>query len=178
MMSRNKIIYVVLAVVAVALVGATVFVKLEVQKGSNPSAGGSPTTVGTVDNNLKVPEASSTDLPKNVAKPELVAPAGPSTDASQRNFPPIIAEGNKFVPDTIIVREKDIIRIKITAIDKNYDFTQPEFGFDGNAKIIIPKGETKTIEFQTGGVGKFKFYCSTCGGPEKGPVGYINVVSK
>jgi hypothetical protein len=38
------------------------------------------------------------------------------------------------------------------------------------------QGETKILEFQANQEGSFTYYCSTCGGPEKGPMGNIIIV--
>lgn len=120
----------------------------------------------------KVPELNSL-APSNVAKPNLVAPASPGASESIRKFS-LKIENDKFSPDTVSVYKGDIIQLSITAVDKNYDFTQPDFGFNKS----IPKGQTIDGGFQASAAGKFTFFCSACGGPDKGPVGYIIIVAK
>lgn len=131
------------------------------------------TTVGEVPKNVVIPEKESENLPENLAKPEVVTPAGPNTTSNFRSFV-IKAEGNKYIPDTVIVRERDTIHIEMTAVDRNYDFTQPDYGF----KAKISKGKTGIIEFQALRVGRFAFFCESCGGPGKGPVGTLIVAEK
>lgn len=126
----------------------------------------SPTMAKAPD--VEVPNASATNLPKNVAKPETVIPSG---SAAIRIFE-IKAAGNKFTPDTLIVNNRDTVKIKLTAVDKDYDFTQPDYGL---LNYLAKQGQTRTIEFGTSASGKFTFYCETCGGPDKGPVGYLIV---
>ncbi|MFA6354193.1 MAG: cupredoxin domain-containing protein [Candidatus Paceibacterota bacterium] len=123
--------------------------------------------IGSVPIGTSVPNKDS-NTPSNVAKPDSVLPAAPGSDSSYRNFE-IKAQGDKFSPDTIIVNRNDVITIKISAVDKNYDFTQSDYGL----KINIPKGEIKDIPFQASASGKFTFFCSSCGGPKKGPIGYL-----
>lgn len=120
--------------------------------------------------NVTIPEVNS-NAPAEVAKPLSVTSASPGSSASQRSFSISIAN-DKFEPSTIIAKLKDNITITFTAVDKNYYFTQPDYGFDE----LIPKGMTKKIGLQLSAPGKFLFYCSGCGGPQDGPVGYLIVV--
>ena len=121
---------------------------------------------------VKVPGSNSL-APPNVAKPTTVVPASPGGSESLRRFS-LKIQDDKFSPDTVIVNKGDVIQLSITALDKNYDFTQPDFGF----KKSISKGQTQEIGFQASAVGKFTFFCSACGGPDKGPVGYIIIAAK
>ena len=84
------------------------------------------------------------------------------------------AENNSFIPDTVVVNKGDVVHIDLTAVDKDYAFTQPDYGFDSP----IAKGKTRAIEFQAVAGGKITFFCKICGGPEKGPVGYLIVKDK
>lgn len=137
--------------------------------------GGSPlvSTRGSAPTNVAVPEKGANNVPENVATPTVVGPAGVNTTASYRSFD-ISAAGGKFTPDTVIVRVKDTVHINLTAVDRDYDFTQPDYGF----KVPVPKGQSKPIEFGATAPGKFTFYCSVCGGPDRGPVGYLVVVTQ
>ena len=123
--------------------------------------------------NTVVPEAGSVNVPENVAAPRAVSPVRAGVAANNRVFE-IKAEGDKFSPDTIIAKVGDEIKINITAVDKDYAFTQPDYGFN----VVILKGQTKLIPFMGSAIGKFTFYCASCGGPEKGPVGYVIVMPK
>lgn len=125
--------------------------------------------------NVVVPEKGATNVPENVAVPQIVAPASTITSASFRIFN-ITINKDEFIPNTVIVRAGDAPKLIFTAVDKDYDFTQPDYGLrDG---ILISKGQTKSISIGSTIAGKFTFYCKRCGGPEKGPIGYIIVSSK
>lgn len=124
----------------------------------------------TVSANIAVPDASST-VSSGVAKPNIVAQAAPGTSSKFRKFS-IEVSGNKFTPDTVIVNMGDTVHLDISATDKSYDFYQPDYGLSQQ----LGKGETKTVEFQANANDKYTFYCKSCGGPDKGPVGYVVVV--
>lgn len=122
--------------------------------------------------NVAVPEKGSA-APENVALPTVVGAAAPNVSAAYREFSLTVA-GGKFSPDTVIVRKNDTVRITLTASGGDYDFTQPDYG------IYLPvlRGQTKWAEFQATAVGKFTFYCKSCGGPDRGPVGYFIVAAQ
>ena len=131
-----------------------------------------PTTRTPAPISAIVPESNSS-ASLNVAKPTVVVPASPGGSESLRRFS-LKIQDDKFSPDTVIVNKGDVIQLSITAVDKKYDFTQPDFGF----KKSISRGQTQEIGFQASAVGKFIFFCGACGGPDKGPVGYIIIVAK
>jgi len=83
-------------------------------------------------------------------------------------------EKNTFMPNTFSCYEGEVLKISITAVDKDYDVIQPDNGF----KLIIKKGESKFLEGQMNAVGKFTFYCESCGGLNSKAIGYIIVVPK
>lgn len=177
-MEKGKIISIV---VGVLVLGLLIFLVLSAKQPPGtreeplqPNGGAPPQskTMAPAPKDVRVPELNSS-APSNVAKPTTVAPASPGGSESIRKFDIKIQE-DKFSPDTVIVNKGDIIQLSITALDKNYDFTQPDFGF----KKSIPRGQTQEIGFQASAVGKFTFFCSACGGPDKGPVGYIIIVAK
>lgn len=172
---NKKIAVIVTVVVVVALVAVIVFS----QRTSWPGGGGGTEsatepaalvtrTEAPVD--TVVPEQGAT-VALNIAVPQNVTPLNAHTTETNRDFS-ITANNNKFTPDTIIVNAGDNININFTAVDKNYDFSQPDYGY-GDGKFIISKGQTKKITFQVTASGKFMFYCALCGGPKSGPIGYI-----
>ncbi len=120
-----------------------------------------------------VPEKNATDVPAGVAVPHVVSAGNPHDNSSYRSFDLNIQSG-AFTPSTVIVREGDTTNINVTAADAAYDFTQPDFGF----KVAIKKGETKKIQFGATASGDFLFYCASCGGPSRGPVGHLIITSK
>ncbi len=126
----------------------------------------SPTATKAPD--VAVPNETSTNLPANVAKPEIVAPISSGSSSKNRVFEIQVKDG-KFIPDTVIVQAGDVVKMNITAVGGNYDFTQPDYG----VQYPLPKNKTQLVGFQVTNVGKFTFYCSSCGGPKKGPIGYL-----
>ena len=123
--------------------------------------------------NVNVPEKNQ-QVAQDVAAPVSVSPTSPQSNRNLRRFE-IKAEGNIFKPKEIIVYSGDVTRIEVTAVDKDYDWNQPDYGFNN---VKIPKGATKPIEFQATTPGKFIFYCESCGGLKSTAVGYIAVVPK
>lgn len=124
-----------------------------------------PITREDAPRNVVVPDAGSENVPENVAVPQQVSSAPGFT---LRKFALRIEDG-KFSPDTVIVNVGDTVDLSITAVDGDYDFTQPDFGF----KAAITRGTTQSIQFGATAAGQFKFFCASCGGPEKGPVGTL-----
>ena len=176
----NKNIRYLITVAAVIILIFLIVGISKIKKSSPPPStqGTSPTeevkenlTHLAVPENISVPETNQETTLPDVAKPISVSPAAPQSDRSLRKFE-IKAEGNKFTPKEIIVYEKDIVRINITAVDKDYDWALPDYGF--NVKIV--KSATQTVEFQATTVGKFIFYCESCGGLKSSAIGYVTVV--
>ncbi len=142
------------------------------EKGTPAAGDGRPVTRLSAPPNAVVPERGMS-LAANIAVPDTIGSAGPNTSASYRSFS-LKSENDALTPDTVIVWERDTVRLDITAADRAYNFVQPDYGF----KIFLPKGGTKTVEFSATASGKFIMYCASCGGPQRGPVGYIIVVPR
>ncbi len=176
---RNKIIVAVVGVVLIALIVVAVIAtfggtKNEAQPGTtgtstatvSPSGTGSSTQL-PLPANVIVPEAGSTST-NGVAVPQVEAPAATGSNSKYRSFNLTVQNG-KFAPDTIAVNLGDVVSIQLTSMGGSYDFTQPDYGLSAT----VPVGGTRKIQFGALSSGKFVFYCASCGGPEKGPVGYI-----
>jgi heme/copper-type cytochrome/quinol oxidase subunit 2 len=138
-----------------------------------PSAPQTSPTHAAPPPNIVAPSEGAKNVPAGTAVPSVQVPASPDTTSSFRSFS-IKISNNAYTPSTVIVNQGDVVDLEITAIDANYAFTQPDYGFNA----AIPKGKTQKIQFQALQSGKFTFYCGTCGGPAKGPVGYIIVAAK
>lgn len=170
-----------LGVLVIALGAALVFVMnkkapaVSQNNGSVPTGEESPTESKTrlpVPAGATVPEVGGGNA-GGAATPTVVRPSGPGADSSIREFR-INIDKNAFSPDAIALYVGDVAHINFTAVDKPYEIVQPDNGY----RLSIPKGGSKLLEGQFNQAGKFILYCSSCGGPEKGPVGYITVVSK
>lgn len=144
------------------------------ESGYGPQAGSIPRsqTRQPVSAAIPVPDSKSS-VPEDVARPRIVAQASPTGSASFRSFLLSVSK-NEFEPNTVIVNAGDVVRLSIKAADKDYDFYQPDYGLSKP----LPKGVLTIVEFQAAAADKYTFYCRTCGGPSKGPVGYVVVVPK
>ncbi|HEY5220973.1 MAG TPA: cupredoxin domain-containing protein [Candidatus Paceibacterota bacterium] len=129
-------------------------------------------TTAAVPAGTVAPNKGSTSTPSNVAVPVVQGPGSPSGDVSYRSFN-ISIDGSAYSPNTVIVKTGDTVNLEMTAVDANYAFTLPQYHFNDP----IAKGKTQTIQFQASGVGDFTFYCGSCGGPSKGPVGHLIVTA-
>ncbi len=123
--------------------------------------------------NIAVPGQNATSVSQGIAAPTIVASGSVSGVTSFRSFN-ITETATAFSPATIIVNQGDTVHINLTAQGGAYDFTQPDLGL----RLALKSGQTKLVQFDALLSGKFTFYCSSCGGPAKGPVGYIEVVAK
>jgi len=96
-----------------------------------------------------------------VAIPESVQKVG----TQARRVFSLAGEGDKFTPANIIVNEGDIVVIKVTARDKDYDIFFPDFGI----YRFIGEGETQQISFQAYPFGDYRFFCENeCAGRPAG----------
>lgn len=181
--SKSRLITVaeVAALIAVLVVGLIIGWGLarragDAPAGTNPNASstqnGTSDTIGEVPTDLRIPEAGE-EQSGEYAVPNIVSEAAPNVEAQLRGFA-VKAEGNRFTPSTIAVRQGDTTRIVFTAVDKDYDFTQPDLGL--SAKLL--QGKDQIIEVSPQQTGKFTFYCASCGGPDAGPVGYLIVAPR
>ena len=179
-MDKRKIIVVIVVVFAVA---ATILLRSDKKnsvapQGIGPNGTGSATegslaTRTPTPQNVVVPDKTSTNVPENIAKPNIQAPANKANSATFRGYA-IRAASGAFSPDTIIVKQGDTVHLELTAVDKEYDFTQPDYGFS----VAVARGTTKTFQFDATASGKFTLFCKSCGGPSQGPLGTIVVVPK
>ncbi len=137
------------------------------------SGAATSTTRSAVPANVVVPDKGATSTPAGLAVPVVQGAGDVSGNVSYRSFAINVANG-AYSPDIVAVHQGDTVDLEITAVDANYGFTQPDYGF--NATIL--KGKTQRIQFQALTTGDFTFYCASCGGPSKGPVGHLIVAAK
>lgn len=181
MSGTKKVVILVVIVAIIVVVAAVLYGYMGNGPGgavntASPTNGGalsSSATRSSVPPDVSVPNKGATDTPANVAVPAIQGAGDPSGDVSYRSFN-INADKNTFSPDTIIVNQGDTVNLEITAVDAAYEFNQPDYGFS----VPIAQGKTQRIQFQALQSGDFTFYCASCGGPSRGPVGQIIVVSQ
>jgi len=181
MKNRRKIILLAVgAAVIVVLIIILLWPHAKTVPRSEETPAPQSATAAPVPANVNVPNAGDKNVPSGVAVPDIQTSAHPSGGSSSfRQFTISAkndAENNDvFDPATVAVKKGDIVDLEITAVNKNYDFTQPDYGFSA---VAVPKGQTTRIQFQALNAGKFTFYCASCGGPAKGPVGYIIITDE
>lgn len=170
----SAISIVVFIVVGILLVGRWVINRNSLNSNGTAASGTAHGSItrAPVPQDAVVPEGQ-THVPLGVANPAYVGPSGPNTEAGFRSFV-LKIQKNRFDPETVIVNEGDTVHLSITAVDKGYDFTQPDYGFH----VPLPPGKAKIVEFGAVATGKFTFFCELCGGIKSGSVGYLIVVPK
>jgi len=96
----------------------------------------------------------------------LVALVGPAQDAPASGEAPaaqeiqMTARKYEFTPNVITVKKGELVKLIITALDRDHGFKLKEYGID--QKLV--KGAPTTIEFTADKAGSFEFKCSNfCG---------------
>ncbi len=120
---------------------------------------------------IKVPEKGE-KINGNIGVPQEVFLFSSANESNIRIFE-LKGMNNELSPKEFRVYQNDLIHIKISALDKDYDFFLE--GYHLSTKI--KKDETKIIEFQALNPGKFKFYCSLCSS-KNNPQGEIIIVPR
>ena len=105
----------------------------------------------TVSKDIKTPGLGETGVSADVAVPIAMSPIGKFT---YRKFE-IKGEGGKFVPSTMVIDAGDVVEVKFTAVDADYNFSISDFGVTQTVK----KGDTKAINFQGYDFGQYKIFC-------------------
>jgi len=118
-----------------------------------------------------VPEPGQ-EFKEEVAVPKESVNSAPESESKLRIFE-VKGEKGIIFPVSFRAYQNDIINIELTSVDQDYDFNLEGY----NLQVKVPKGETKTIEFQALNLGVYNFYCSLCLTKEK-PAGKIIVVPK
>lgn len=178
-MRRNLVvILVVLILLAIGLVTWVLTKKSQQayeatkQAAQNSASSSKSSTWAAVPANITVPGKGDA-VPANVAPPTVVGPASNDNSTKFRQFK-ISVKGDAYTPNTIIVNKGDDVYAVFTAVDKNYEFDLPDYGY----KVVLPQGVAVPIHFGATASGKFTFYCGSCGGPASGPVGYLIVAGQ
>jgi heme/copper-type cytochrome/quinol oxidase subunit 2 len=120
---------------------------------------------------IPVPEPGQ-KFQEEVAVPKESVKSSPVAESKLRIFE-VKGENGTIFPVNFRAYQNDIINIKLTAVDQDYDFSLEGY----NLQVKAKKGETKTVEFQALNLGVYNFYCSLCSTKEK-PAGKIIVVPR
>lgn len=96
------------------------------------------------------------ETPKNAepTKPQIEAPAAPGRSEKLGIFEMTVSSRG-FEPNSITVNKGDVIQIRLTALDGDYDFTVPYNGL----YVALKAGETKQVTFGATTAGTFGFTC-------------------
>ncbi|MBI4094289.1 MAG: cupredoxin domain-containing protein [Candidatus Liptonbacteria bacterium] len=162
----------ILALIAAAIAARPEFLRRRSGRDADRTLGVYAPTREPVPRGVTVPERDTENLLANIARPAHVSLAG--RGIAFRTFR-IRAEKGAFAPDTVIVRQGDNVAVEITAVDRDYDFTLPDYSY---SDLSIAKGKTARVSFGATMTGKFTFFCVSCGGPEKGPKGVLIAVEE
>lgn len=179
-MTKKQLLLLVALLAVIIIVGVVIIVTRSEKGSGTQNTQNDPLPQGVrsetweeVAATTEVPEKGEADLSADIASPIIVAPANPNTNAQFRSFD-LRAQGGEFIPSIVAVYRGDTVHINVNSPDAAIDFTQPDYGL----KVQVPRGETKVIEFGATAAGRFTFFCQSCGGPDEGPKGYIDVVVK
>ena len=95
------------------------------------------------------------DVPENATptKPEVAYAVGGSN--SSFGVYEIQISKNGFSETNLTVKKDDFVKVKITGVDGEYDFSIPQYG----TYALVGQGETKQITFIPDTVGTFLFEC-------------------
>ncbi len=133
-----------------------------VEGGTREKLAGTVVTPGLAGDSSTAINADTLPVEGAIAVPETVQKI--SGNVARRVFS-ISADNNAFNPPNIIVNEGDVVVIKFTAVDKNYDVSFPDFGI----YEAFAKGTTQQISFQAYPYGDYRFFCTkACSGSPAG----------
>lgn len=152
-MTRNQILI---------IVGLIVFLLIVVAIGvwSNRNVQTAPGTMTGAGGVGELPAATSTaytpEVPKNAVAtvPTASAPAAPDSSAELGIFN-VSIDKTGFHPSSLVVKNGNVVQIKATSLDGDYDFYIPK----KEMYQMIKKGETKPLMFTANMVGTFLFEC-------------------
>ena len=125
-----------------------------------------------ITGHVDVPEARTPDLPVTVAVPSVGETRGLYDAVKNTRIFRAYLDDEQLVPSTFIVYQNDNVQLEITSFDNTYDINQPEYGIH----MPIRLGMRTLIPFKATQAGTYLLFCQSCGGPSKGPVGYLMVL--
>lgn len=116
-----------------------------------PNGGQEPTSNPSLP---EVPYVSEVPANATLTVPVHEAPAAPNVPQTLGIFSMTVSE-NGFNPDSITVKNGNLVQINLTAKGGDFDFSMPYTGL----YTAVGNNETKQISFQTTGTGTFVFEC-------------------
>lgn len=158
-----KPLYVVIAVVAVGLVGAVALAQTGTLNvgGSRTSSEAMDTTPATTD------EAMMEKTDETLVQDDSVMTESESVKTFE-----LEAGSFYYQPNTITVKKGDTVKIVMNSVSMMHDFNIDKLG----VSIPVTKaGESATVEFVADQVGEFEYYCSVGSHRAQGQVGTLIV---
>ncbi|MBI2279046.1 MAG: cupredoxin domain-containing protein [Candidatus Brennerbacteria bacterium] len=124
-------------------------------EGAGPAGSAEEETEGSGAVSLET-SAYTSEVPENAVEtpPAIEAPAAPGREETLGIFEMTVSR-NGFAPSTLTVKLGNLVQIRLTAEDGDYDFSMPWSGL--YQKVV--KGETKQVSFQTTAAGTYRFEC-------------------
>ncbi len=119
----------------------------------NSLSQGTPVPDSTADSKkYYIPE-----VPKGaeLTKPVLEAPAAPNAVKEKVRVFEMKINKDGYSPNNFTVNLGDIVNIKITSVDGDYDFNLPSI----NSYFVVKRGEIKTTTFGATSAGTWNFSC-------------------
>ncbi|HTY39612.1 MAG TPA: hypothetical protein VMC43_00770 [Candidatus Paceibacterota bacterium] len=127
-----------------------------------------------ISEHVDVPEVRVPGLPITVAVPDTGETKGFYDAIKNTRAFRVFLDSEQMVPSTFIVNQGDNVRFEVSSFDNTYDLTQPEYDLHAPIKM----GLRTILPFKATQAGTYLLYCQICGGPLKGPVGYLMVTPK
>ncbi len=158
MTQRQKITLIVSVVVVIGLV-----IMGMVTKKNAPARNGDETakseeekgiTVETSEEKQNAIFTEETPALAKLSKPKEETVADKGTGAKLGMFEMKI-DRNGYIPNELTVKKGDVVQIRISAADADYDFTIPYIGI----YQLIEKGDAKTVSFRATDIGTLAFTC-------------------
>ena len=152
----RKQVYILTALI-IFIVGGTVFGFLERQKKGVADDSKNPTNASGTPPAADTKKYYTLEVPKGaeLTKPVFEAPAAPNAVKEKARTFEIKISKDGYSPNNLTVNFGDIVNIKITSVDGDYDFSLPWI----NSYLIVKRGETKTATFGVTDAGTWNFSC-------------------
>lgn len=174
MTQRQKITLIVSVLVVLGLIIAGITTKKNVpaRDGEQPAESGieNNVTAGAPEEEKNAVFTEETPAFAKLSKPKEETVADKGTGAKLGTFEIRISSGG-YTPNELTVKKGDVVQIRVSAVDADYDFTIPYIGI----YQFIEKGDAKTVSFRATDVGTLAFTCrDNC--PRSGKEGKLIVI--
>ncbi|OGG42517.1 hypothetical protein A3A21_02315 [Candidatus Jorgensenbacteria bacterium RIFCSPLOWO2_01_FULL_45_25b] len=173
MQKQQKVIIVIAVLIVALLVVVGVMTKKDREALKEQKRGGEEALQKTAEEIKREKEIFVEEVPKFVelTKPAESSPVSPTAEGGEENTGAklgifdLMMSKDGYAPNQLAVKQGDIVQIRLTAVDGDYDFSIP---YNGIYKLI-KKGETSMVSFKAADAGVLGFECKDkCPSGEKG----------